>query len=249
MGSSTCLQPIRLLGSGCSSIDIHGRIDTAVNQPAITQRAGLGMVGLGIGYFLWYTPYSGLAKALSGGLLPGIDGPVGGFVLLPAAALGMLCGMVVFLAVSRWWRHSRTTQLGRWTIPFPGRETAASAAWMALIVATTTLNFTFAGFSILFMLVMMRIETIVLAPTMDLIRKRAISGFSWAALGLSMLSALVALADVHNYLLSAGAFASLAVYVGAYAGRFDIMSRHAKTGQPVDRRYFVEEHMTTPVLL
>ena len=25
----------------------------------------LGMLGLGIGYFLWYTPYSGLAKSLA----------------------------------------------------------------------------------------------------------------------------------------------------------------------------------------
>jgi len=207
------------------------------------------MVGLGIGYFLWYTPYSGLAKALSGGLLPGLDGRVGGFVLLPSSALGMLCGMVVFLLVSRWWRHARTARVGRWTVPFPGRETAASAAWMALIVATTTLNFTFAGFSILFMLVMMRIETIVLAPTMDLIRRRRISVYSWAALGLSLLSALVALADVNSYRLSLGAFASLAIYLLGYTGRFDIMSRHAKTGRATDRRYFVEEHMTTPVLL
>src|SRR5262245_63132134 len=99
------------------------------------------MVGLGIGYFLSYAPYSGLAKALSGGLLPGLDRPVGGFVLMPAMALGMLCGMVGFLAVSGWWRHARTAQFGRRNVPFPGRETAASAAWMAIIVATTTLNF------------------------------------------------------------------------------------------------------------
>jgi protein-tyrosine-phosphatase len=207
------------------------------------------MLGLGIGYFAWYTPYSALAKALSAGLLPGVGKPFGGFVLLPATALGMFIGMLVFLTASRWWRYARTGQVGRWTVPVPGRETAASAIWMALIVATTTLNFTFAGFSILFMLVMMRIETLVLAPTMDLVRRRKISVYSWTALGLSMLSALVALSDVNGYRVSAGAFASLGIYLLAYTGRFDLMSRHAKTGETGDRRYFVEEHMSTPVVL
>ncbi len=209
----------------------------------------LGMLGLGIGYFLWYAPYSGLAKALSGGLLPGVGGPVGGLVLLPGVAVGMTVGMLGFLAASGWWRHAGSARIGRYTIPVPRRQTAAAAAWMALIVATTTLNFTFAGFSVLFMLVMMRIETIVLAPAMDLLHRRKISRYSWIALALSFVSALVALTDVTSYRLTAAAFLSLAVYVGAYAGRFDIMSRHAKTGEEGDRRYFVEEHMTTPVIL
>lgn len=209
----------------------------------------LGMLGLGIGYFLWYTPYSGLAKALSGGLLPGVGGPVGGLVLLPGVAVGMTIGMLGFLAASGWWRHAGSARIGRYAVPVPRRQTAASAVWMALIVATTTLNFTFAGFSVLFMLVMMRIETIVLAPAMDLLHRRKISRYSWIALALSFVSALVALTDVTSYRLTAAALLSLAVYVGAYAGRFDIMSRHAKTGEEGDRRYFVEEHMTTPLVL
>lgn len=207
------------------------------------------MLGLGIGYFAWYTPYSALAKALSGGLLPGLDHPVGGLVLLPAAALGTLAAMPVFLLASGWWRHARTRRVAGIPVPFPGRETAASAFWMALIVGTTTLNFTFAAFSILFMLVMMRIETIVLAPTMDLVRRRRIGPYSWLALGLSLLSAIIALADVRGYQMSLAAALSLATYLIGYTGRFEIMSRHAKTGRPSDRRYFVEEHMATPVLL
>jgi protein-tyrosine-phosphatase len=207
------------------------------------------MLSLGIGYFVWYTPYSGLAKGLSGGLLPGIEQPLGGLVLLPGTAIGMLGAMLVFVTVSGWWRQARTAQIGRLTFPVPGRDTATAASWMALIVATTTLNFTFAGFSILFMLVMMRIETILLAPTIDLIRRRTISGYSWAAIGLSLLSALIALADVTSYEVSAVAFLSLVIYLAGYTGRFDIMSRKAKTGRPSDHRYFIEEHMTTPVVL
>lgn len=212
------------------------------------RNAGLGMLGLGIGYFIWYTPYSGLAKAMSAGLLPMTNGPVGGLVLLPAAALGTLVAMPLTLTIVRWWHYSRRRRIGRVSMPFPGRETATSAFWMALIVGTTTLNFTFPGVSILLVLVLMRIGTLILSPTVDLLRHRKIHWYSTVAIGLCAVSALVAFADVNNYVLTIGAVASLATYVIAYAGRFLIMSRHAKRGTTAtDRRYFVEEHMTTPV--
>jgi protein-tyrosine-phosphatase len=206
------------------------------------------MLGLGVGYFLWYTPYSGLAKAMSSGLLA--TGPVGGLVLLPAAALGTLFSMPVALTILRWWGHARRRKLLGLTIPFPGWETAMSAVWTSLIVGTTTLNFTFPGVSILLMLVLMRIETLIVSPTMDFLRRRKIHGHSWVAVVLSALSAVVALADVGNYQLTSGAVASLLGYVIGYANRFFIMSRHAKYGDLLaDRRYLVEEHMTTPVML
>jgi protein-tyrosine-phosphatase len=214
------------------------------------RNAGFGMLGLGIGYFVWYTPYSGLAKAMSAGLLPMTNGPVGGLVLLPAAALGTCVGMPLTLTILRWWHYSRRLRLGRVSLPFPGRETAVSAFWMALIVGTTTLNFTFPGVSILLVLVLMRIGTLVLSPSVDLLRYRKIHWYSSVAIGLCVVSAVVALTDVDNYALTIGAVASLLAYVIAYAGRFLVMSRHAKRGKSsVDRRYFVEEHMTTPVLL
>ncbi|HKT00247.1 MAG TPA: hypothetical protein VJT31_12010, partial [Rugosimonospora sp.] len=215
----------------------------------LRRRAGLGMFALGIGYFLSFTPYSALAKAMSSGLLPGMHRPVTGPELLPSSALGLLAGMVIFLLISGWWRQARTRQLGRWRIPFPGRETARSAFFMSLIVGTTTLNFSFVGVSILFVLVLERLETIVLAPSIDLIRRRRIRTYSWIALGLCALAAAVTLADVHNYRLTLFAALSIITYLAGYTGRFDVMSRHAKTGTPADRRYFVEEHMTTPLML
>jgi hypothetical protein len=184
-----------------------------------------GMLGFGIGYFLTYTPYSALA------------------------ALGMLVAMPVFLYASGWWRHARTRRVGRLRVPFPGRETARSAAFMSLIVGTTTLNFTFAGISILFVLVLERLETLVLAPTMDLVRGRHIHWFSWAALALCATAAVITLTDASNYHLTLAAALSILAYLGGYVGRFDLMSRYAKTGRPTDRRYYVEEHMTTPVVL
>ncbi len=215
----------------------------------VKQRLSIGMLGLGIGYFAFFTPYSGLARAVSDGLLPGMDRPVRGLELLPPAALGLLCSMVLFLAASGWWRQARTRQVAGVRLPFPGRETAASAFFMAMIVGTTTLNFTFVGISILFVLVLERLETIVLAPSIDLVRRRRIHVYSAVALGLCALAAVITLADVDNYRLSVAAALSIATYLAGYVGRFDIMSRHAKTGGPADRRYFVEEHMTTPVIL
>src|SRR5262245_51684626 len=70
-----------------------------------------GMLGLAFGYFFWYTPYAGLTKALSSGLLPGMDKHVGGLVLLPAATLGTLIGAPVFLAMTGWWRYVGTREV------------------------------------------------------------------------------------------------------------------------------------------
>lgn len=209
-----------------------------------------GMLGLGIGYFLWYTPYSALAKALSGGLLSSTHGPVGGLILLPASALGQLVVMPITLTLMGWWKYARRREIGGLRVPFPGRETAMSAFWMALIVGTTTLNFTFPGVSILLVLVLMRIETLIISPSIDLLRSRKIHWYSAVALGLCALSAAVALADVKHYVITVGAVASLLIYMAAYTNRFLIMSQHAKSADvATDRRYFVEEHMTTPVML
>ncbi|HKN53512.1 MAG TPA: hypothetical protein VJX66_13485 [Amycolatopsis sp.] len=217
---------------------------------ARTHYASMGMLGLGIGYFLWYTPYSALAKAMSGGLLPMTPHPVGGLILLPAAALGTLCAMPVTLTALRWWGHARHRRVAGIKIPFPGAETAWSAFCMALIVGTTTLNFTFPGVSILLVLVLMRILTLLVGPGVDLVRRRRIHVWSMIAVGLSLASAVIALSDVANYRLTSLAVASLALYGLGYLGRFLMMSRHAKADVlDADRRYFVEEHMTTPVFL
>lgn len=211
---------------------------------------GLGMCGLGVGYFLWYTPYSGLAKAISGGLPPGIDHPVGGLVLLPATILGQVAAMPVFVFFGGWLRYSGRRRIAGRSIPFPSRHTAESAVWMAFIVGTTTLNFTFPGASIVLVLVLMRISTLIISPIVDLMRRRKIHWYSAAALTLCMLSAVIALTDIGNYTLTAGALLSLSFYALGYYLRFRIMSVHAKTSNlQRDRRYFIEEHMTTPLVL
>ncbi|MFI9203168.1 hypothetical protein [Streptomyces sp. NPDC053048] len=208
------------------------------------------MIWLALGYFLAYIPYALLVKALSSDLVPGMAAPGHGLVLLPAAALGQLAVMPVFLGLTGLWRHSRRrVVLGR-HLPVPGRNTLLGSLFTALVVGTTTLNFTFTGASVLFALLLMRAGVLVLSPVLDAARRRRVSASAWAALLFSLLAIATALGDVTSYRLTGALVVSVAVYLIGYAGRFEVMSREAKTGVPaVDRRYFAEEHAATPVLL
>jgi protein-tyrosine-phosphatase len=207
-----------------------------------------GMLGLAIGYFFWYTPYAALTKSLSSGLLPGMDKEVGGFVLLPAAALGTLVGAPLFLAMTGWWRYIGTRSLFGRIRRFPSRTMIVAGFFMALVIATTTLNYTFAGVSILFMLLMMRGGILILSPLVDTVRRRRVRIYSWVALAFSLAAVATALVDVNSYTLTLAAIASLAVYYTGYIGRFRIMSRIAKTGDELtDRRYFAEEAVASAV--
>ncbi|HEU5133077.1 MAG TPA: hypothetical protein VFT26_13270, partial [Pyrinomonadaceae bacterium] len=59
---------------------------------------------LGFGFYFFYTPYSGLTKALSGGLLTGT--PIQGPVLLPISAITTVIGMFGFITVMGWWKYA-----------------------------------------------------------------------------------------------------------------------------------------------
>ncbi|MGH3344431.1 MAG: hypothetical protein ACRDPK_16500 [Carbonactinosporaceae bacterium] len=207
--------------------------------------ATLGILGFAFGYFAWYVPYALLTKILSSGNMPGYPEPVNGLVLLPSAALGTLAGAVCFLAASGWWRHARRHRVGRFAIPGPGRVTLIGGTFTALIIGTTTLNYTFVGASILFMLLLMRGGVLSISPVIDALRGRTIHRHSWVALGLSLTAVAVAVSNVDSYVLTAAAVLSVGTYLLGYVGRFELMARHAKTGsRRVDRGYFVEEHIS-----
>ena len=207
-----------------------------------------GVLGLAIGYFAWYTPYAALTKALSAGLLPGMDKEVGGLVLLPAAAIGTLVGAPLFLMVSGWWRYLGIREVFGRTMAGPSRVMVVAGFFTSLLIAATTLNYTFAGVSILFMLLMMRAGVLILSPIVDAARRRRVRVYSWLALIFSLLAVAAALVDVNSYHLTAGALASLAIYFTGYIGRFEIMSRIAKRpDEEVNRRYFAEEAISSAV--
>jgi protein-tyrosine-phosphatase len=208
------------------------------------------VLSLALAYFAAYIPYALLTKALTSGILPDIDRPVGGLVVLPAAAIGQLLAMPVFLFASGWWRFARERRLQHRSFVLPGRDTALAGLFMALVIGTTTLNFTFVGVSILLMLLLMRAGVLILSPVVDLARGDKVARYTWIALTLSLVAVVVALGDVRSYQLTPLAIGSLCLYFAGYVGRFQIMSKVAKTGvREVDLRYFVEEHAMAPIFL
>jgi protein-tyrosine-phosphatase len=205
---------------------------------------------LALGYFITYIPFAILTKALSAGLLPGMDENVGGLELLPMASVGVLVGAAIYLAANGWWRYIGLREVGAGLRRMPTRQMMVAGAFMAVIIATTILNYTFAGVSILFMILMMRAGTLILSPIVDTVRHRRIRAYAWAALALSLIAVAIALTGVDAYALTLGAVLSLLAYLGGYVGRFEIMSRLAKTGDvQVDRRYFAEEQVSAAVIM
>lgn len=214
------------------------------------RRYGLGIWGLGLGYFLFYAPYSGLTKAVSNGFLPGSHGPLRGTILLPASIAAVAVGMLGFITVMKWWNYAGHREFLGLSIPFPRRLTFLSGMCMATIMGTTTLAFSFEGVSIVLVLVLLRGGVLIIAPLVDSIVGRRVRWFCWVAMVVSLMAVLVVLADAANYKLSFLAMLTIAAYLTAYFIRFQLMSALAKTDEKsTTLRYFVEEQMVASPLL
>lgn len=205
------------------------------------------------GYFACYVPYSALAKALSGGLLPGMKRGLSGFALLPISNIASLLGMFAFISAMRWWRYAGRTRVLGVSVPMPGIWTFLSGVCTAAIIATTTLAYTFDGVSIVFMMLLMRGGVLVIAPLTDFASRRKVSWYSWLALALSMGALLVAYfgGSKSSLAMTWIAGADVAFYLLGYFVRLRFMSRLAKSDDPdTTKRYFVEEQMTaTPLVV
>lgn len=215
------------------------------------RKYSLSIWTLGLGYFVFYTPYSGLTKAIASGLLPGMDRPLLGFEFLPLSVAATVVGIYGFITVMGWWKYAGHRKIFAFRVPFPSMQTFLSGLCMATIIATTTLAFSFSGASILFVLVLLRGGVLIIGPIVDTTVGRRVRWFSWAAMAVSLLSLLVALVDVNNYSLKLLAVVDVAAYLAAYFFRFRIMTRLAKSNdRDLTIRYFVEEQVVaTPALL
>jgi hypothetical protein len=211
----------------------------------------LGIWTLGFGYFIFYTPYSALTKAISNGLLSADAEPVPGPVILPVSVMATVVMMFAIITVAGWWRYAGRREFFGLSVPFPNRWTFLSGLCIATIIGTTTLAFSFRGISILFVLVLLRGGVLIIGPIVDASLNRRVRWFSWAAMAVSLLALLVALADVSNYKLTLFAVLDIAAYLLAYFFRLRFMTRLAKTeDKKVTLRYFVEEQIVaTPSLL
>src|SRR6516165_5738127 len=144
----------------------------------------LGIWFLALGYFAFYIPYSGLTKALSLGLLPGMKAPVSGFVLLPATAVATTVVLLLVVTAGGGWRKIERRRVFGLLLPVGRARTVLSGAATAVIIATTTLNYTFVGISIVFALLLMRGGVLILGPVVDALLSRRVDASSWVALGL-----------------------------------------------------------------
>jgi len=211
---------------------------------AVRERGVVSIWVWAFGYFATYAPYSLLTKALSDGRL----GPkVPGNMILPLSTFASFIVALVFLFATGWWRSATPFKLGTLTLPRPTRWTALSGLCGATILTTTTLAYTLEGVSIVFMMLLMRGGVLIMAPLVDALSRRKVRTASWVALGLTLLSLVVAMAGrVDGARISLMAGLNVAAYLGAYFVRLQFMSRLAKSeSADANRRYFVEEQLVS----
>ena len=184
---------------------------------------------LALGYFAFYIPYSALTKALSLGLLPGMSGPVSGFLILPATAVATSVVLLIFVTVGGGWGCLRRRRVFGLTVPVVRARMLISGVATAVIIGTTTLNYTFVGISILFALLLMRGGVLILAPVVDTLLGRRVRAGSWVALGLSFLALGIAFAEVGGYQMTLVAGLNIAAYLLGYCIRIPNMTGIAKS--------------------
>ena len=120
----------------------------------------------------------------------------------------------------------------------------------AAIIASTTLNYTFEGISLLFALLLMRGGVLMMAPVMDRVAGRAVHWCSWVAFALSLSAVAIAMADVSGYTLTLIAVLNLSAYLLGYVFRLNAMSKIAKKATATENRlYFIEETAVAAVML
>lgn len=209
---------------------------------ASDDRSALHVYGFAFGYFAAYVPYSALTKALSSGLLG--DRTVSGLELLPLTTMASGVAMIVVLSLLGWWKFAHPITIAGRTLPRPGLWTGLSGIATAAIIVTTTLAYTFRNVSIPLVMLLMRGGVLMLAPLVDLLSKRKVRWFSYAALALSMAALFDAVRTTGARSIPFWCAADIALYLVGYLVRLQFMSRIAKSTDPaVQKRYFVEEQM------
>lgn len=216
-----------------------------------SRRYSLEIWRLALGYFVFYTPYSGLIKVVTSETSTVSGGAVSGLELLPSTVIATSVTMFSIITFMGWWRHAGRREFFGFSIPFPGGGTFLSGLATAIIIMTTTLAYTFSGVSIIFALILLRGGVLVMGPIVDALFSRTVRWFSWAALALSFLALGVALSDIDNYNMTVVVGLNTAAYLAGYLLRLPCMTRMVKSGDKYSaQRFFVEEQMVVmPALI
>ncbi len=203
-----------------------------------------------LGLVVFYTPYAGLSKAVTSGLVPGVPKGLLGLEILPAAILGTVFMVPLIITLLGWWKYARFRRFAGIPLPVTTPAIALSGLGLALIIGSTTVAFTFKGISIVLALIMMRGGLLIMAPVIDAAYNRRVRWFSWAALVISLAALAVSFAAANDYSLPLLAALNLAVYLTGYLLRTPCMTKLAKVHDTeVTRTYFVQEVLVTIILL
>jgi protein-tyrosine-phosphatase len=186
-----------------------------------------------LGYCVFYAPYAAVTKAVTSGLVSGIPKGSVGLDLMPYVLFGTIVASCLVLTLLGWWKYAR---------PFGGPAVVLSGIGTALIIACTTIAYSFAGVSILLALLLMRGGVLIIAPLVDRTYGRTVRWFSWAALALSFAALGVALTAVNDDQMTLAVVINLAGYLSGYCLRLPCMTHCAKTDDTdATLRWLVQE--------
>lgn len=211
---------------------------------ASRRRFKLRIWWLALGYFAFYIPYSFTVRVVTTGET------ISGFRIMPPVVVSTALLLLAIITYKGWWQYARHRKIFGLDVPMPSGLVVLSGFGTAIIIATTTLSFTFTGVSVLFALLLMRGGVLTIAPAVDLLFRRRVRWFSWVALGLTAPALLLAFTDVNNYNLTALAALTIGAYLSGYLLRIPCLTRMAKTtDNTITHRYFVEESLAAIVFL
>jgi protein-tyrosine-phosphatase len=203
-----------------------------------------------LGFLFFYTPYAGLAKAVTAGLIPGVPAGLVGLEILPSAILGTVLTWPLIITILGWWRYVDVRRFAGIPIPVTTPAIAISGVGLALIIGSTTVAFTFKGISIVLALLLMRGGLLIMGPVIDSTFGRRVRWFSWAALMISFAALAVSFAGIKDRSLPLLAAMNLAIYLTGYLLRTPCMTKAAKvTDRETTYRYFVQEILVTSIVL
>ncbi|KAA1246568.1 hypothetical protein [Aquimarina sp. RZ0] len=217
----------------------------------VTPKQKLSIWVLALGYFAFYVPYSGMTKILSKGLFSDTGMSISGVKILPMVLVGTVLGFLCILFITGWWKQAGRIQVFGKNIPFASNAyTFLSGIATAVIIATTTLAYSFTGISIVFAALLMRGGVLIMAPFIDTVYGRKIHWYSWLAFGLTLFSLLIVFSEKVGYTIGIVAGINIVAYLSGYFFRLQFMTYTAKSDDiSHTHRYFVEEMLSAMAVI
>jgi len=193
-------------------------------------------------YFVSYVPNVLLTRLATSDVHPDRGRPLTGLETLPSSLIINLVLTYAFIAWSGWHRDAHARRIGGFRVPVPTRYTLLSGIGTALVLFTVPLSYTFTDVSIPFIQLLMRGDILLIAPLVDLLFRRRVRWWSWAALVMVAIALLLVVRQRGGFHMPPLAIITVVLYTIGYFLRLAVMTHVAKRGDAaLVRGYFVEE--------